>query len=1081
MSRIKGNACWWMSLGLGLIFAAGFSSALRAQVPISDAITVAAGHAHTCALTGAGGAKCWGNNFRGQLGDGSEINRPSAVPVSGLGSGLSAIATGASHSCALTTGGGVKCWGANGNGRLGDGSETDRLTAVDVLGLGSGVIAITVGDAHSCALTNAGAVKCWGENTSGTLGDGTETHRPTAVNVSGLTSGVVAIAAGNRHTCALTTTGGVKCWGDNQFGQLGDMSTMTRLTAVDVSQLGSGVKAIAAGGSHSCALTIAGEVRCWGRNQHGQLGDDSTTDRSFSEAVGGLASGVKAIAAGGSHSCAVNDAGGVKCWGGNSNGQLGDNSFSNRLLPVDVSGLASGVAAIAAGSSHSCAVTSGGAVTCWGSNDLGQVGDGSSSQRLSAVAVGGLGSGAAKIAAGASHSCALNSIGGVQCWGENKDGRVGDGTTTQRLAAVQTSGLTSGVLAVAAGFSHSCAVTGTGGAKCWGNNSDGQLGDNSTTTRLSAVDVSGFFDGAATAIATGAFHSCALTAAGGVKCWGFNVYGQLGDDSTTSQLTAVDVTGLTTGITQISVGSFHSCALTAAGGVKCWGINSFGQLGNDSTANSATAVEVSGLASGIVAIAAGGDHTCALSSSGAVKCWGDNQYGQLGDGSQLERLTAVNVSGLSSGVAAIAVGKSHSCALTGSGGVKCWGENSTGQLGDNSTGRRLTPVDVAGLAAGVTAIAAGDGHSCAVTSGAGAVCWGDNRKGQLGDGTSASRLVPVNSLQLTAPSAPVIGSASLQANSASVSFTAPASDGGSAITRYTATSSPGGLTSSGCTASPCTVTGLSNGTAYTFTVTATNGVGTSPPSAASNSVTPSAVATVPGAPTIGPASAGNGLATVAFTAPASNGGRAIIGYTATSSPGGFTSVGCTASPCTVTGLTNGTTYTFTVTATNSVGTSPASLASGPVTPRNDTGVNLVLNLSRIAPSAGSLAKADAKGGVLAAYRITVTNHGPSAVAAARLSVERLIGLTDVLWSCVAPATCVPVNGSGAVDTRFDLGAGQTLTVEFSGTVDAAQRFVDVLARVTPPAGANVAFPEDDVGTLIEAAGPNGVLKNGFER
>jgi alpha-tubulin suppressor-like RCC1 family protein len=202
-------------------------------------------------------------------------------------------------------------------------------------------IAIAAGGLHTCALTAGGGVKCWGRNNRGQLGDGTTTNRNTPVNVSGLTSGVDAIAVGRYHTCALTAGGGVKCWGRNIYGQLGDGTWTQRTTPVDVSGLTSGVAAIAAGGYHTCALMEGGGVKCWGRNSYGQLGDGTTTDRNMPADVSGLTSEVAAIAAGWDHTCALT-AGGVKCWGRNSNGQLGDETTTDRDIPVDVSGLTSG-------------------------------------------------------------------------------------------------------------------------------------------------------------------------------------------------------------------------------------------------------------------------------------------------------------------------------------------------------------------------------------------------------------------------------------------------------------------------------------------------------------------------------------------------------------------------------------------------------------------------------------------------------------------------------------------------------------------------------------------------------------------
>jgi alpha-tubulin suppressor-like RCC1 family protein len=344
---------------------------------------------------------------------------------------ITAIAAGSDHSCAITSSGAVRCWGWNEVGQLGDGTTTDRRLPVDVTGLGSGAIAVDAGGPQTCALTNGGGVRCWGANDAGELGNGSTVNSSVPVAVSGLTGGASAIALGSPHSCALTTEGGVMCWGDNEFGQLGDGTTTRRTTPVDVLGLRSGVRAIAAGGGHTCALTTEGRVNCWGYNPDGELGDGSTVNSSTPVEVSGLAGGVAALALGVYHTCALMRGGAVRCWGSNDLGQLGTGTTATRsLTPVQVAGLASGVTAITANSSHTCALASAGGALCWGDNRSGQLGNGTTAARsLRPVQVAGLGSGVAAITTGGRHSCALMREGAVKCWGANDAGQLGNGKT----------------------------------------------------------------------------------------------------------------------------------------------------------------------------------------------------------------------------------------------------------------------------------------------------------------------------------------------------------------------------------------------------------------------------------------------------------------------------------------------------------------------------------------------------------------------------------------------------------------------------------------------------------------------------
>jgi len=347
------------------------------------------------------------------------------------------------------------------------------------------------------------------------------------------------------------------------------------------------------------------------------------------------------------------------------------------------------------------------------------------------------------VSAGGYYTCALSIDGGGLCWGANSEGQLGDRTNVTKTTPVNVYGL-SDIKEISAGGQHTCALLNDGGVKCWGKNEDGQLGNGNNSNSSNPVDVTGLTSGVKT-ISSGSNHSCAVLSSWNVKCWGQNAYAQLGDGATPSldKNTPIDVIGLSN-VKSVSAGGKHTCALLFTGGIKCWGWNESGQLGNGTAITcEKTPVAVTTLTSGVKAISAGFEHTCALLNTGGIKCWGNNQYSQLGDGTNENRNTPVDVTGLTSGVTAISAGFSHTCALLDTGGVKCWGNNQNGQLGDGTIINRSTPVDVVGLTSGVTAISCGYYHTCALLNNGAVKCWGGNVNGQLGDGTEENKLIPV--------------------------------------------------------------------------------------------------------------------------------------------------------------------------------------------------------------------------------------------------------------------------------------------------------------------------------------------------
>ena len=339
---------------------------------------VQTGSYHSCAILSDKTLRCWGSNSAGQLGDGTTDNRATPTPVVGLTSGVVSVATGDTHTCAALESGAVYCSGGNGDGQLGDGTMTSRLVPTPVAGITSGAMAVAVNEGHSCALFDSGAVKCWGYNGSGQLGDASTTNRLTPTQVTGLSAAATRISLGRFHTCALLNTGTPVCWGGNADGQLGDGTTTNRITPTGVASLTSGALDLSANWGHTYAVMDNHTVKCWGSNWGGQIGDGTTTTRPLPTDVVGLTAGAARVTAGWSHTCATLETGGVQCWGNNDSGALGNSTNLDSTEPKQVSDLTSEVADIAAGGAHTCvSLATGGVVKCWGLGYSGQLGDGS--------------------------------------------------------------------------------------------------------------------------------------------------------------------------------------------------------------------------------------------------------------------------------------------------------------------------------------------------------------------------------------------------------------------------------------------------------------------------------------------------------------------------------------------------------------------------------------------------------------------------------------------------------------------------------------------------------------------------------
>jgi alpha-tubulin suppressor-like RCC1 family protein len=336
------------------------------------------------------------------------------------------------------------------------------------------------------------------------------------------------------------------------------------------------------------------------------------------------------------------------------------------------------------------------------------------------------------VSGGTGHACAVLARGAIACWGSDTHAELGDANTDYGLGLppVLAVGITNATSVSAGGF-NTCAVLSTGGVECWGYNASGQLGNRTLVDSVTPVAVAGLAN-AASVSTSGANigHSCALLRSGAIECWGDNEWGELGDGAKTTSPTPVRVSGIDDAVA-VSAGLYGTCAVLAGGGVECWGANFYGQLGNGTNVSSATPVAVRGITNA-VSVSVGDLQACSVLSDGSVECWGANYYGELGDGTKTDRSAPVSVSGIEDAVS-VSAGRFHTCAVLASGRVKCWGYGLSGRLGNGQYGWDAispTPVEVNGITDAV-AVSSGDTYTCAILSDGSVEYWGAKLYDQL--------------------------------------------------------------------------------------------------------------------------------------------------------------------------------------------------------------------------------------------------------------------------------------------------------------------------------------------------------------
>jgi alpha-tubulin suppressor-like RCC1 family protein len=576
--------------------------------------------------------------------------------------------------------------------------------------------ALSLNRQHACAISD-GRLYCWGRGDNGQLGQGDLSSQPHPSRV-GTASDWLSVSTGLAHTCAIRHGGELYCWGRNAVYALGVGDTRVRLVPARVGSDADWTQ-VSTGNGFTCGLRAQGLLYCWGYAGDGALGMGNYGPHVQVPKQVWNVTGMEQVRCGDSHSCALRQ-GQVYCWGNNQMAELGDGTSWDSTSPLAVPGFSDFVA-LDTGFVSTCARRANGELYCWGAL-FEQSATGLGPRRV------GSDSDWTSVALGSQLWCGTRASGVGYCWGEGGAGQVGDDALGHRYAPSALAGGGAWDV-IEAGSSTACGLK-DGGLYCWGSNDFGTRGTGFGVTRIGE-------GGDFTAVSTSSLSSCAIDRAGALSCWGqrFDATGNVvvvADPTPVSE--ATDWLAVATGS---DAGKFFACGIRAPGDLYCWGWGQGAAGATDS--EKVLAPRLVGDVHDYISVSAYGAHACALRAGGELRCWGSNGYGQLGDGTTTLHLAPAPVS--FAGFSSVSAGITQTCGLSADNAL-CWGSNSRGELGlaRSTTAAQLTPDYVAGGLA-FSSVVAGGGHSCGVVGGA-LYCWGSNGAGQQASSDLANVMQP---------------------------------------------------------------------------------------------------------------------------------------------------------------------------------------------------------------------------------------------------------------------------------------------------------------------------------------------------
>lgn len=716
----------------------------------------------TCTISNLGNLRCWGNAYTGD-GTSSSNNTPTLIDSGTSYSKISISKYSLSNItvCGITTSGVLKCWGSNNYGQVGDNSTVDKPSPT-VIDAGTTYSFVNVADDNACGITTAGVLKCWGNNGYGQLGDGTGLNKlvPTIIDPG---VNYTTIATG-QTTCGITSLNVLKCWGYNLDGSVGDNTLVNKLSPT-VIDAGTNYSKITLDNSSlnlsTCGITSGGVLKCWGDNSYGQLGDNTTVSKKVPTVIDAGVS-YASVSLFSYHACGITSGGVLKCWGYNLLGTVGNGTTINQKTPViiDTGQLYSQVSV---GNSTICGITISNKLKCWGENSNGELGIGSivSPQTIPVSVDPASDYSSIFISTNTfpNTNFALTTTGVLKALGS---GNNGDSNMATNILSPILSDINLDFKNIfsnhdynAAAFQNFCALGLNNKLYCKGKNTYNNLGDGSAQNKANFSLVDG--DASYSYVSNSYLHSCGLTDSWIVKCWGKNTNGQLGDGTTVAQPQPKIIDSSNRYISIITANSYDllmgryssTCGITTTGVLKCWGSNNFGNLGDGTTTNRTSPVIIDSGTS-YIKIQTNALTTCGITSANKLKCWGNNGFGQIGNGTTVQNPSpqlidsSTNYSDIFVPPATCFAGSCmfSVCGITTANDLKCWGYNMSGVVGDGTTATKTSPVLIdSGNKYSKIFIDVNSTAYGIMTNGA-LKAWGSNSSYQIGDGTNTTKLTP---------------------------------------------------------------------------------------------------------------------------------------------------------------------------------------------------------------------------------------------------------------------------------------------------------------------------------------------------